>query len=230
MFTVLSWNILQGGGSRYLQIAQHIAMQKPTVCILSEFHNNESGAMLRNALVRNGYRHQFVTQAAKDENSVLIASTMPCRNELHPTADPEYANNILSVHFDVFSIMGVYLPHKKKHVLFDFIINHVKNSAKPYIIAGDFNSGKNKKDQIGDSFWYEEKLIALEQNNYQDAFRHFHKDVKEYSWYSHQGNGFRYDHTYIHDSLLPIITECNYLHDWRVNKLADHSPMWLKLG
>ncbi len=230
MFTILSWNILQGGGSRYMQIVQDISTLKPTVCILSEFHNNESGALLRNALLRAGYRHQYVTSATKDENSVLIASQLPCKNEWHPTSDPIFANNILSVHFDVFSIMGVYLPHKKKHVLFDFILDLVSKADKPYIISGDFNSGKNGIDQTGDSFWYEDKLIALEKNNYTDVFRHLNGDAKEYSWYSHQGNGFRYDHTYAHNSLLPILTECKYIQEWRIAKHADHAPMWIKLG
>jgi exonuclease III len=230
MFSILSWNILQGGGSRYLQITQQISQLKPTVVVLSEYHNNESGAMIRNALLRAGYRHQFVTQAANAENSILIASQLPCKNEWHPNSDSLFSNNILSVHFDVFSIMGVYLPHKKKHLLFDYIIDHVIASSKPYIITGDFNSGKNGLDQEGNSFWYEDKLLALEKQNYHDAFRHINGDVKEYSWYSHQGNGFRYDHTYVHQSLLPIVTECKFIHEWRVAKYADHSPMWLKLG
>jgi exodeoxyribonuclease III len=221
---------LQGGGSRYLQIVNQIGIQKPTICVLSEYHNNESGTLLRNALLRLGFRHQFVTQANKDDNSVLIASTLPCNNELYPNADPLYANNILTVHFSAFSIMGIYLPHKKEHVLFDFIIDHVKHSSQPFIICGDFNSGINGIDQVGHSFWYSDKLLLLGKNGYQDAFRKIHGDTKEYSWYSHQGNGYRYDHTYVHHSLMPVISDCKYLHEWRIAKLSDHSPMWIKLG
>jgi exodeoxyribonuclease III len=230
MFTILSWNIMQGGGQRCHQIVSYIAQLKPTVCILSEYHNSESGALLRSGLLHHGYRHQFVTQARKEENSVFIASLLPCTNEFYPNADPIYANNIMTVHFSAFSLMGVYLPHKKEHVLFDFILDTVKNSSQPYIITGDYNSGKNGLDQDGNSFWYEEKLEAFEENNYLDVFRHIHGNVKEYSWYSHQGNGYRYDHAYAHASLLPIVTETKYIHEWRIAKLADHSPMWLKLG
>jgi exodeoxyribonuclease III len=230
MFSILSWNIMQGGGSRYLQLVNHIAMHKPTACVLSEYHNNESGLLLRNALLRLGYRHQFVTQASSAENSVLIVSTMPCVNEYYPNADPIFANNILAVHFSAFSIIGVYLPHKKHHVLFDFIIDLVKKSSRLYIITGDFNSGINGKDQVGNSFWYEDKLMALQKNNYQDAFRYINGDVDEYSWYSHQCNGYRYDHAYVHEALLPIISDCKYMHECRISKISDHSPMWINLG
>ncbi|MBL0101154.1 MAG: hypothetical protein IPP49_14900 [Saprospiraceae bacterium] len=178
MFTILSWNILQGGGSRAMQLLQHIGDLKPTVCILSEFRNNDSGAAIRLGLLKHGYRHQFVTDAPRDENSVLIASLMACSNQIHPLSDPVFSGSILSVHFEVFSIMGVYLPHKKKHVLFDYILKHVQQVEKPYIIAGDFNSGLNRIDQEGSSFWYEDKLKALDAQGYKDAFRHKHLEAK----------------------------------------------------
>jgi exonuclease III len=230
MFTLLSWNILQGGGSRVLAILHEIGQLKPTVLVFSEFHNNESGSSIRQGLLRLGYRYQFVTNAAGSENSVMIASILPCNSELHPDSDKEYSANIISAHFELFSIMGVYLPHKKKHTLFDYILKHINISEKPYIITGDYNSGINGIDQEGDSFWYEDKMKAFSSINYCDVFRLKNQDVKEYSWYSHQGNGFRYDHTFIHTSLQHIVTECHYLHDWREKKLSDHSPMWLKLG
>jgi exonuclease III len=172
----------------------------------------------------------MVTAASKDENSVLIASMLPCNNEFYPDADPIFAHNILSVHFAAFSICGVYLPHKKKHNLFDYLIEKIISQDRIYIVTGDFNSGKNKIDQEGTSFWYEDKLIKLEANEYVDAFRLLHGDVKEYSWFSHQGNGYRYDHTYVHQDLIPIVKQCHYIHDWREQKLSDHSPMWIQIG
>ncbi|HMT54361.1 MAG TPA: hypothetical protein PKD16_08970, partial [Saprospiraceae bacterium] len=95
---------------------------------------------------------------------------------------------------------------------------------------GDFNSGINGIDQVGDSFWYEDQLKEMNKIGYIDAFRFLHGDVREYSWYSHQGNGFRYDHTYIHESLSSVIKECYYLHECREKKYSDHAPMVLKLS
>ena len=230
MFTIISWNIRQGGGSRILAIHKAIAELNPTLIIFSEFRNNKRGIKIRSVLLQLGYRYQFVTHAKADVNSVLIASKMPCTNTLYPLSDPEFSANLLSVHFDAFNVMGVYLPHKKKHQLLPFITETVIKAELPFIIAGDFNTGKNYIDQKGKSFWYTEELKELEKVGYVDAFRHVNGALKEYSWYSHKGNGYRYDHTYVHNSILPITRECYYLHEWREKKLSDHSPMVLNLG
>lgn len=230
MFKILSWNIRQGGGSRIAAITQALIAEKPEVIILSEFRNNNSGLAIRNKLMKAGYLHQTVTGASKNDNSVIIASTLPCSSQLHPDADPNYSHNIASISFDAFSVMGMYLPHKKKHQLLSYINDLVKKSDHPFILAGDFNSGKNYIDQKGNSFWYEDQLIQLESNGYHDTFRHIHNDKKEYSWFSYQGNGYRYDHTYAHQSLLPIIKKSYYIHEWRASKWSDHSPMVVILG
>jgi len=74
---------------------------------------------------------------------------------------------------------------------------------------------------------YQLKLLAKE--DYADAFRYFWNDAEEYSWYSHQGNGYRYDHTYVHRDILPVVEDCYYIHSWREENISDHSPMVLKL-
>lgn len=230
MLKVLSWNIQAGGGSRLRGIAKAIAASKSEIVILSEYRNNESGAKLRQLLLLAGYRYIAVTHALKNDNSVCIASKLSFDSELHPTSDEKYGANILSAHFAAFSVLGVYLPHKKKHKLFDFINSDICMSEKPYIIAGDYNSGINGVDQKGNSFWYEDDLKKMTKLEYLDAFRLVHEDAKEYSWYSHQKNGYRYDHTYIHSSLKQIIKDCYYEHSWREEKLSDHSAMVLGLG
>ncbi len=230
MFSILSWNIQQGGGSRVHAITQALLKEKPEVIILSEFRNNEKGIQLRTGLLKGGYRYQAVTAAASQENSVLIASRHHGNSILHPNCDQKFPSNIVEMQFDAFSVIGVYLPHKKKHKLFDYIQERIKKGDASYIVAGDFNSGINGLDQVGNSFWYEDDLKSLTEIGYLDAFRLQNGAVKEYSWYSHQGNGYRYDHTFIHKALVPIVKSCHYLHEWREQKLSDHSPMVLEIG
>jgi len=229
MLKVLSWNIRQGGGTRVLKITRKIAEFAAEVVVLSEFRNNDSGAKIRSQLLSSGYRFQQVTNAKSSVNSVALFSKLPCNTVLYPHSDPEYGHNILSAEYEAFTVYGMYLPHKKRHVLFDLLIAEAKKP-QPGIMVGDFNSGKNYVDQKGNSFWYEEKLLELEKLNYTDAFRLINGQVKEYSWFSHQGNGYRYDHSYIDDSLSPITKNCFYLHNWREEGLSDHSPMVLELG
>ncbi len=229
MLRILSWNIRQGGGSRLLKITSRLTTLAAEVVVLSEYRNNESGRKIRANLLASGYRFQLVSNAKTADNSVAIFSKLPFNGRLHPDSDENYSANVLSAEFEAFTVIGMYLPHKKKHKLFDFLLDCAASEV-PHIMVGDFNSGKNYIDQVGNSFWYEDKLLALEADGYQDAFRYKHGQVKEYSWYSHQGNGYRYDHTYVHKNLLAISSDCYYLHEWREEGLSDHSPMVLELG
>lgn len=228
MFKILSWNIRQGGGKRVLGILKAIIEQKADVVILSEFHNNQQGIILRTKLLASGYLYQVATGAKASENSVLIVSKFPCDGKLFPEAE-NFPHGIAMAGFPAFNVYGLYLPHKKKHTLFDLMLNEIDKGTSA-IFAGDFNTGKNYVDQKGNSFWYTDQLEKMEKKGYLDAFRYLHKDKREYSWYSHQGNGYRYDHTYVHESIAPLIKACYYLHEHRENKLSDHAPMMLEFG
>jgi len=229
MISVLSWNIRQGGGSRTLGILRKIVTLKPEVVILSEYRNNKHGGSIRNTLLDIGYRYQIVTHAEADTNSVIILSKLPCSGTVYHLRKMDYDANLVKASFGFIDVIGVYLPHKKKHKLFDILIEEAMTET-PLIIAGDYNTGKNGIDQKGNSFWYTDDLRNLEKEGMIDAFRHIHGDAKEYSWYSHQGNGYRYDHTYISQEVLPIVKSCHYLHDWREEGLSDHSPMVVEIG
>ncbi len=228
MLKVLSWNIQQGGGSRVKPILSFLTKQAAQIIILSEFRNNKSGAFLRTKLLEQGYQFQFVSLGTSDTNSVLIASQLPCSSTLFRDKKIDFDHSIICVEFEAFKCFGVYLPHKKKHTLFDILHQEVVGE-KPSIIAGDFNTGINLVDQKGTSFWYTDELKKLDDLNLHDAFRHVHGNVESYSWYSHQGNGYRYDHTYVHNDLLPLVKQCDYIHEAREKKWSDHSPMILEL-
>lgn len=229
MFDVFSWNIRQGGGSRIAKILQSIEKLKPEVVAFSEFRNNKSGIMIRTGLLRLGYRYQTTSHAGRDDNSAFLASKYPCSGNIYPKCDEVYDHNIVSISLPAFDIYSVYFPHKKKHQLFEFITEHIAILDRPAIVVGDYNTGKNGIDQKGKSFWYTDQLVDFEKSGCADAFRHIYGDQLEYSWFSHQGNGYRYDHTYVSHALLPFVQDCKYLHEFREEGLSDHSPMLLTL-
>lgn len=229
MFDILSWNIRQGGGSRLSGITKAIEELSPEVIALSEYRNNKSGILLRSSLLRMGYRYQVASHAEKDTNSAFLASKYPCSTAIFPKCDQEFDHNLVCGRLPAFDIYSVYFPHKKKHRLFEFLIEQELSDERPAIIVGDYNTGINGIDQAGNSFWYEEQLLDLKKSGYIDAFRAMNGDKKEYSWYSHQKNGYRYDHTYVSGDLEPFIADCQYLHELREVGLSDHSPMLLTL-
>ncbi len=229
MFKLLSWNIRQGGGKRVEKIIATIAEHNPHVVIFSEFRNNKQGALLRTRLLMQGYIHQFTTASKSDTNSVLILSKLHGNSQLFRNDSGEFPDNLVKVEFDAFFVIGMYLPHKKKHILFDVLINQAKLD-KPGIFAGDFNTGNNYIVQKSNSFWYTDHLETLEAIGYVDAFRIVYPDQEEYSWFSHQGNGYRYDHTWLHEDLKPLIKDCYYDQSLREAGVSDHAPMILELG
>jgi exonuclease III len=229
MLKIVSWNIQQGGGSRTLKIISYLLNSHAEIIVLNEYKHNDNGIKIRTALLRAGYLHQASSHAPSGDNGVLLASKHKFSSTLFHKIDPKYDHCVVKGSFDAFDIYGVYLPHKKKHILFDFFLENLGET--PSIITGDYNTGKNYIDQKGNSFWYTDELEKLEtQHNYIDAFRKKNGAVKEYSWYSHQGNGYRYDHYYIHPSLEPILSNCYYDHKAREEKLSDHAPMFMELG
>lgn len=230
MLSILSWNIRQGGGSRTGGILDALGGEDPSIVVLSEFRNNDKGLRIRTVLLKRGYKFQVASAASQDTNTVLIASKFPCGAGLFPESDSNFPDAVVRADLEAFYLYGLYLPHKKKHRLFEFLLDEELADDEPAIIIGDWNTGKNGVDQVGNSFWYTEHLETMEQLGYFDAFREINGGVREYSWFSHRGNGYRYDHAYMHASLRPILKECYFLHTWRENGLSDHSPMMVTLG
>ena len=62
-----------------------------------------------------------------------------------------------------------------------------------------------------------------------DAFRFLNGNIKEYSWYSNAGNGFRIDHFFVSKNLKSNLTKCYYKHNCRKNNTSDHSLMSLDI-
>ena len=228
MLKIISWNIQQGGGKRVYPIIQSLIDSLAHIIVISEFRNNKSGKLIKENLQRAGYVFQYITEASPNRNSIFIASKVTGEPRFFRQYDPNFPDNIMALDFEPFSLVGMYLPHKKKHILFDLLIEEAQKE-KPSIMVGDFNTGKNFMDQKKSSFWYTDKLEQLESTGMIDAFRHKQGNIREYSWFSHQGNGYRYDHTYIDEMLIPVVSACYYLHEWREKGLSDHSPMVLEL-
>ncbi len=227
---ILSWNILQGGGSRITELINAVHSLSPNFIIFSEFKANISGSKILLLLKNIGYSYFYYYEKNTTENSVLIASKTEGKPiNLSYEISEAFLQNIVSVDFNGFAISGVYLPHKKKHKLFSTLETLILDQSKYHIIAGDFNTGINHIDQLGDSFWYEDEFKNLCSNLMSDAFRLLNPNAAEFSWYSHQKNGFRYDHTLIDKRIESLVKSCEYLHSFRESKLSDHSPMLLTL-
>ncbi len=225
---IVSWNIRQGGGTRIRGILRKIKEHDAEIVILSEFQNGKRGDEIKVGLDKLGYNYIGTTQARSRLNSVVIASKFKSDFTSFENEIEDFPQSILQMNLDDLVVYGVYLPHKKKHQLFPFLFDRIV-SQQNVVIAGDYNSGINGLDQKGSSFWYEDELKKLISIGYTDAFRVVNGMKEDYSWYSHQGNGYRYDHSWMNISLAKKIISCDYDHDSRISKLSDHSLMYVEI-
>lgn len=100
------------------------------------------------------------------------------------------------------------------------------------IITGDFNILEPNHVPHYPFFldWeynFYNELINLK---YIDIFRYLYPQQNEYSWIGRTGDGYRYDYFFVTKELVTLIQECNYLHEIRLNKLSDHSGLYMKLN
>jgi exonuclease III len=68
----------------------------------------------------------------------------------------------------------------------------------------------------------------LTKHGWRDAFRALHGYARrDRSWAMRTGYGWRLDHILVSPGLTPV--EADYAHDWRTERLSDHSAMWARV-
>src|SRR3954470_18938520 len=68
-------------------------------------------------------------------------------------------------------------------------------------------------------------IDELTKHGWRDAFRALHGyGARDRSWALATGFGYRLDHIMASPGLEPVA--CEYIHEWRTERLSDHSGMW----
>jgi exonuclease III len=111
----------------------------------------------------------------------------------------------------------------------------------PRILCGDLNTPRAERDDGTVQFWgahhppHTERwdnaersvVLGLGEHDLPDVFRALNGyTATDTSWFAHRGGqsrGRRYDHIFASRRLTP--TACRYLHEWREQRLSDHSAI-----
>ena len=228
---IATWNLRNGGGSRTIPILETLNENNNVdIFILTEFRNNQNKQTLENGLKSFGFEYIRTIDVDAKLNSVLIASKRKFESQDFPILK-EHKQRVIKIVIDGYNIYGCYFPGTdlKKHI-FDFLLTEIETHGKEkLIITGDINTGKHFIDEKGATFFHADYLEKIEQKGLIDAWRKVHGEKKEYTWYSHAGNGFRLDHFFIDNELSEQIVTCEYIHKYREEKISDHSMMILEL-
>ncbi len=228
-----TWNLRHGGGKRIKQILETLKENNNIdVLILTEFRNNQNKLTIENELKNQGYEFIETLDVEPKLNSVLIASKREFKSrEDFPTLKI-HKQRVLKVKIGEYNIYGCYFPGQDlKKEVFEFLLTEIeKNGKENLIITGDINTGKHFLDKNGATFYHSDYLEKFEKRGLIDAWRKVHGEKKEYTWFSNAGNGFRLDHFFIDENLSERIVNCEYKHNYREEKISDHSMMILELA
>ena len=98
------------------------------------------------------------------------------------------------------------------------------------LAVGDFNTCRPYLDEAGAIDRTAHYMDKLDEIAFCDLWRRRNPELREYSWFSTRGNGFRIDHAFLSDALAARAGIIRYSHDERLAGLSDHSPLILDLG
>ena len=218
---IVTLNIQHGGGRRIAPIIEFLNQLNADLIVLTEYHLDDKN--LGKQLVELGYQHQVAGSSLPKENSVLIVSKEPFKVL-------SASQRIVSVRLKELVLFGVYFPQgDEKYPVYKKLKTEVKEAGSSVLVLGDFNTGLHYIDEAGKTFACADSFESLKDVGLIDSWRSRNLEVKEFSWFSSQGNGFRIDHAFCSESLDKEISSIEYIHTPREMKFSDHSALALVL-
>lgn len=237
---IVAWNIRAGGGKRAAAIAAQIRQWNPDVVALSEFRATAPSARIAEAICDTGLRFQrtSVDHHRPSTNALLVAARWPVRLVRLRRA-PRESTRWLHVNVSAprpFALLALHIPNRLSGRKYPFLdaVTQVASSwrGRAALIIGDTNSGRIGVDEESPAFNKAEDrwMVQMEALGWPDAFRWLHRERREFTWYSPNGNnGFRLDQAFVHRSFLTGVVAVS--HAWggdtsvRREALSDHAAL-----
>lgn len=240
--SIFCWNIANPSIERAGQQAAWLRKRPEDIFVLTETKKSEGCLFLERYF--QAYRYNVIfPKPENNEFGVMIVSKYPLeQNDFSKKIDlipSRVVSTILDFQKVKLEIIGVYVPSRnaehdkieKKKRFLKALEKVLASSINPdlRIFCGDLNV--LEPDHIPHYPFFEEWEYEFYQKlkNFQlkDAFRSLYPNDREYSWVGRTGDGYRYDHCFIANQLLPLLSKCYYYHEPRqVNpRLSDHSAI-----
>jgi exodeoxyribonuclease-3 len=228
---LVTWNIRAGGGTRLPRIAAALALHQADVLILTEYRSGEAGHRLRAVLRDQGYVWLSPVEPPGISNGVLIATRKKPGSIAHVTDNVPEPWRMLTVTIDCVRVFGIYMPNLKVKIPYwEALIDVSRPHAGRHALAiGDFNTCRAFVDEPGATDRTAPFLDKILDAGFRDVWRERFPEGREFSWYSHRGNGFRVDHAFASSGLARRIREIRYSHAERCVGVSDHSALLLDI-
>ncbi len=229
---ILTWNIRAGGGKRLAGIAEALVRYNADVLVLTEYRSGEAGVRLRAALRDLGYSGLSSIEPPGIRNGVLIAARSRLARAAYVAPHLPEPWRMLTVRYEGIRLFGIYMPNLRAKIPYwEALIGVAGPHAKRHALAiGDFNTCRPFVDEPGATDVtapFMDKILAA---GFHDVWRDRFPGGREFSWYSHRGNGFRIDHAFASSRLAGRVAEIQYAHAERLAGWSDHAPLIVDVG
>lgn len=239
---LLAWNLQSPSLERAHEQTNWLLNTNANVLLLTEAMPTEGSYYLLSTLESSGFELFYtISHDEKYFTAICVkgfqAEGMEIRTQLLPS---RFQGVKLSTPHGEIQIVGIYAPTSWKnkpesylkqrrefHEQVSKLLSAPKLNSK-LIVGGDLNvlepTHTPSVPGFEDPYFYTQFI----DKGMLDIYREFHPKDNEYSWFSVERIGCRFDHFFITKDLLRFVSDCSYVHEARTRRLSDHSAMWLK--
>ncbi|MBE8523051.1 endonuclease/exonuclease/phosphatase family protein [Amycolatopsis sp. H6(2020)] len=250
---VLTCNVQRASVARTRRQAAWLVESGADVLVLTEVSAGESGEVLAETLVGEGFGVVLPTPSANDRYRVLVAG-----RGVEPTGVDVGVGSVrhrcvatrIALPAGEIGVTGLYVPSRgpadrrnhDKRAFQDCVMAALPTIVPaldvigPVVVTGDLNvvepSHEPRYAVFGE--WEYDFYRGFSEAGFDDAFRLKEPTVMDYSWFgrpSREGrrNGYRFDHAFLSRAYRDAVVACRYDHSVRTAGLTDHSALTLVL-
>ena len=244
-FSLFCWNIGNPSIERAEKQAAWLHKRSEDVFILTETKESKGCSFLEEYFRTHDYDVVFPKPKEKGYG-VMIVSKYLLKPSIFSNQIRYLQARVVSVKLKTSSgwleIIGTYVPSRdssyekvtRKKEFLENLGSAFRSSqdGDKRIFCGDLNILEPNHVPVYSFFqkWEYSFYQNLIKHQFKDVFRYFSPDSREYSWVGRTGDGYRYDHCFASEGLLPSARECHYFHDPRKARLSDHSALIAKFN
>ena len=237
----LTFNIGNPSEQRAQRQLEWLAGRPEHVLVLTETKASAGCQLLADAFTTAGWHVNFPVPGP-GEYGTMILSRVHAEPGVFTAALGYLPSRATSVTLPApageVQVIGAYVPsrdaglekteRKRKWLAACLDALTARDPSIPAVLLGDLNilePGHQPHYPFFVPFEYDFYRALNAEHGLTDAFRHLHPDASEHSWVGRTGDGYRYDHAFCSAGLAAAVSNCEYLHEPRHDRLSDHSAL-----
>lgn len=235
MLKVLGQNVKKWPSRYGNSLVEQILKHNADILCLTEHLPHARFNTLKSMFLQAGYAHFYESISSENRRSggVLVVSKQPLEPIMLDFWNPEDTWRLATFRVHGFIISAAYWPQKqKKEAYWQAWLATANSIRHPFLSLGDFNTGNNLLDKTegGTKFFCADYFDNAHLSGMIDIWRMKNGTLREYTWFSRAGNGFRVDHAFGNEALKGYVQRCYYDHRIREQGISDHTTLIVELS